>query len=311
MVGMGGEKLSKFRVRSRVDPLRRSHCRYRPGFATDRVSHGALRPQLPSSGMDHRQQRFLAREPDPHPPRNRPDPRVDRLASHSGPPHECRRGSRDHITRDDLAQVNLPRQEATLLWTAAAPGCLPAQCTIPRPESLICGALRPQGGPEAGWRSTETAHRCPADTPVHRLTFSSRLTRASRNPLTVGCDHGSSVVRCVISGSARSTRSVRMSCRPGLSGMHQRDATTRRTAQPTSDLTGRTCSTSCPPASLWSRSREKSLMMWPRSKPSPLAWPRQIPIDDPGLSDPSTHSPDREPRASGSLGRRRFGKSPV
>ena len=28
MVGMGREKLSELRLRSRVDPLRRSHCRY-------------------------------------------------------------------------------------------------------------------------------------------------------------------------------------------------------------------------------------------------------------------------------------------
>src|SRR5512132_3235010 len=122
MVGVGGEKLSKLRVWTRVDSLRRSHCRYGPGFAPDRLSDGALRPELSSAGMDYRQQRFLVREPDPHPPGNRPDPRVDRLASDSGPPNEGRRASRDHITRDDLGQVNLPRQEATLLWTAAALG---------------------------------------------------------------------------------------------------------------------------------------------------------------------------------------------
>ena len=46
--------------------------------------------------------RFLLRQPDPHPRRNRPDPPVDRLASHSGPPNEDRRASRDHIRRNDL-----------------------------------------------------------------------------------------------------------------------------------------------------------------------------------------------------------------
>jgi hypothetical protein len=96
------EKLSELRVRSRVDPLRRSHCRYGPGFAPDRLSHGALRPLLPRAGMDHRQQRFLLREPDPHSPRNRPDPRVDSLASRSGPPNEDRSAPRDHIRRNDL-----------------------------------------------------------------------------------------------------------------------------------------------------------------------------------------------------------------
>ena len=83
------------------------------GFrAPDRLRHGALRPLLSSSGMDHRQQRFLVRAPDPHSPRNRPDPRVDRLASHSRPPHEDRRASGDHIRRDDLVQrVDLLRQK--------------------------------------------------------------------------------------------------------------------------------------------------------------------------------------------------------
>jgi hypothetical protein len=33
---------------------------------------------------------------------NRPDPRVDRLASHSGPPNEDRSAYRDHIRRNDL-----------------------------------------------------------------------------------------------------------------------------------------------------------------------------------------------------------------
>jgi hypothetical protein len=42
MVGMGREKLSQLRVRSRVDSLRRSHCRYGAGFARDRLSHGAF-----------------------------------------------------------------------------------------------------------------------------------------------------------------------------------------------------------------------------------------------------------------------------
>jgi hypothetical protein len=67
----------------------------------DRLSYGALRPLLPSAGMDHRQQRLLVREPDPYSPRNRPDPRVDRLASRSGPPNEDRSASRDH-RRNDL-----------------------------------------------------------------------------------------------------------------------------------------------------------------------------------------------------------------
>jgi hypothetical protein len=102
MVGIGRQKLSQLRVRSRVAPLRRSHCHYGPSFAPDRLSHGALRPLLPSAGMDHRQQRFLLRKPDPHPPQNRPDPHLDRLASHSGPPEEDRIACRDHIRRNDL-----------------------------------------------------------------------------------------------------------------------------------------------------------------------------------------------------------------
>src|SRR4249919_1048696 len=102
MVGMGREKLSKLRVRSHADPLRRSHRHYGPGFTPDRLPHGALRPLLPSAGMDHRQQRLLVREPDPHSPRNRPDPPVDRLATRSGPPNEDRSAYRDHIRRNDL-----------------------------------------------------------------------------------------------------------------------------------------------------------------------------------------------------------------
>jgi hypothetical protein len=54
-------------------------------------------PELPSAGMDYRQQRFLVREPDPHSPRNRPDPRVDRMASHSCSPNQDRSGFRVHL----------------------------------------------------------------------------------------------------------------------------------------------------------------------------------------------------------------------
>ncbi len=90
----------------RVDPLRRSDCNYRPGFARNRLSHGALRPLLPSAGMDPRQQRILGREPDPHSLRNRSDPRVDRLACGSCPPNEDRSASRDHIRRNDLVHAS-------------------------------------------------------------------------------------------------------------------------------------------------------------------------------------------------------------
>ena len=75
---------------------------------------------LPSSSMDHRQQRFLLGQPDPHPRRNRPDPPLDHLASHSGPPNEDRRASRDHIRRNDLVvPLNGPRASpGTVEWDA-------------------------------------------------------------------------------------------------------------------------------------------------------------------------------------------------
>src|SRR3954453_5768570 len=148
MVGMGRQKLSELHARSRVDLLRRGHCRYGPSFAPDWVPHGALRPLLPSSGMDHRQQRFLIHEPDSDPPRNRPDPRVDRLASHSGPPNEDRHASRDHIRRDDLtanpapAQTSMPRP-TTRNAAGAGPG---ARSAFGMTVNFPATARRPSNG---------------------------------------------------------------------------------------------------------------------------------------------------------------------
>ena len=205
-------------------------------------------------------------------------------------------------------------------------------CVAELPASTPCSSLRrsttptfKQRTPDLPPKLTSVTKRTPGDLQHRGPSTRAPYDPSHRHPVLGGRRHRrcscagpgrGSANRNDSIGSGRSDRSRRSCCTVRTSrdaALHDRQLvlSRARTAQPTSDLTGRTCSASCPPASLWSRSREKSLMMWPRSKPSPLAWPRQIPIDDPGLSDPSTHSPDREPRASGSLGRRRFGKSPV
>jgi hypothetical protein len=122
----------------------------------DRLPHGTLRPLLPSAGMDHRQQRFLLREPDPHSPRNRPNPRLDRLASHSGPPSKDRGAYRDHIRGNDLA--------VPLADPATVRGSAPTYSTSGRARRLgLCSCMA----------------RCPGD-PIRLTPVGGNLGRSIR-----------------------------------------------------------------------------------------------------------------------------------
>ena len=77
---------------------------------------------------------FSSALPDPHSPRNRPDPPVDHLASHSGPPNEDRRASRDDIRRNDLVQGAGPAETRKRRSCEPPPPRLPpVQCPL-RPD---------------------------------------------------------------------------------------------------------------------------------------------------------------------------------